>query len=114
MKRTPFIFVLILLLTPYLFYKFLTKDNPLEDYQVGQAIDSLNHVMVYYNGGIRHSDGISKSEDDYEFGLKYESKEFVNRYFYEHYGIKCQSKKMIPQNSLCLKLKMDIGTKKRG
>ncbi len=74
----------------------MVKNNPINKYEVGDAIDSLNHVLVYYNGGIRHSNGISKSSDGYEFGSKYESKEFINRYYYQFYNHKMPVQKEDP------------------
>lgn len=55
--------------------------NP--NYEVGQEIDSLNGVSVYYNGGVGNVDGRSLSKDGYNLGLKYQCVEFVKRYYYE-------------------------------
>jgi len=59
--------------------------NPL--YTVGQPIDSLNHVVVYYNGGI---DNVEQRNtiDGYNLGLEYQCVEFVKRYYYEYYNHK--------------------------
>lgn len=54
------------------------------DYQVGQAIDSLHHVKVYYNGGTASILG-RNVKDGYNIGLKYQCVEFVKRYYFEHY-----------------------------
>ena len=53
-------------------------------YTVGQAIDSLNGVQVYYNGGVSNVTGRNLTEDNYNLGLKYQCVEFVKRYYYEH------------------------------
>ncbi|MEZ4771965.1 MAG: CHAP domain-containing protein [Bacteroidia bacterium] len=53
-------------------------------YSVGQPIDSLNSVKVYYNGAIGHVSGRNMSNDSYNLGLKYQCVEFVKRYYYEH------------------------------
>lgn len=53
-------------------------------YSVGQAIDSLNGVKVYYNGGIGNVSGRNLTADNYNLGLKYQCVEFVKRYYYEH------------------------------
>lgn len=53
-------------------------------YSVGQQIDSLNKVIVYYNGGVGKVSGRNTSEDGYNLGLKYQCVEFVKRYYYEH------------------------------
>lgn len=60
------------------------KFNLNRDYYVGQPIDSLNGVYVYYNGGIDHVNGRTKGADGYNIGLKYQCVEFVKRYYYEH------------------------------
>jgi hypothetical protein len=53
-------------------------------YQVGQQIDRLNGVAVFYNGGVGHSSGRNLAPDGYNLGLKYQCVEFVKRYYYEH------------------------------
>lgn len=55
------------------------------DYEVGQAIDSLTGVKVYYNGAISHVAGRHTAADGYNLGLRYQCVEFVKRYYYEHY-----------------------------
>lgn len=55
--------------------------NP--NFQVGQKIDSLNGVFVYYNGGVGNVEGRQLSPDGYNIGLKYQCVEFVKRYYYE-------------------------------
>jgi len=51
---------------------------------VGQKIDSLNGVDVYYNGGVDNVKGRNITADGYNLGLKYQCVEFVKRYYYEH------------------------------
>lgn len=51
---------------------------------VGQVIDSLNHVYVYYNGRVGNVCGRNLSPDGYNLGLKYQCVEFVKRYYYEY------------------------------
>jgi surface antigen len=51
---------------------------------IGQPLDSLNGVLVYYNGGVDHVSGRNTTEDNYNLGLKYQCVEFVKRYYYEH------------------------------
>ena len=50
----------------------------------GEAIDSLNHVQVYFNGGVNHVEGRTII-DGYNVGLKYQCVEFVKRYYLEFY-----------------------------
>lgn len=60
--------------------------NP--NHQVGDAVDSLNHVIVYYNGGVSNISERNLSEDGYNIGLKYQCVEFVKRYYYQYYDHK--------------------------
>lgn len=61
-----------------------TKINFNSDYAIGEPIDSLNHVIVYYNGGVGNVVERNLAEDGYNLGLKYQCVEFVKRYYYEH------------------------------
>ena len=72
--------ILILLVVGFLVSK---KINLNPNYKVGQKIDSLNGVAVYYNGGVGNVDGRVLSKDGYNLGLKYQCVEFVKRYYYE-------------------------------
>jgi surface antigen len=51
----------------------------------GAAIDSLNGVVVYHNGGMSTVHG-RNTVDGYNVGLRYQCVEFVKRYYLEHYG----------------------------
>lgn len=62
----------------------LNKFNLTLIYKVGQQIDSLHGVLVYYNGGIGNVSGRNLTADGYNLGLKYQCVEFVKRYYYEH------------------------------
>lgn len=53
--------------------------------EVGQPVDSLNGVYVYYNGSVGNVSGRNTAADGYNLGLKYQCVEFVKRYYYEHY-----------------------------
>lgn len=61
---------------------FLKKYNYNTHHVVGEVLDSLNGVYVYYNGGVDH---VSERhvKDGYNLGLKYQCVEFVKRYYYE-------------------------------
>jgi len=52
--------------------------------QIGEAIDSLHGVKVYYNGSVNHTAGRNLSKDGYNLGLKYQCVEFAKRYYYEY------------------------------
>lgn len=55
-----------------------------QSFKVGQQIDSLNGVAVYYNGKVSHVTGRNTTADGYNLGLKYQCVEFVKRYYYQH------------------------------
>jgi surface antigen len=52
--------------------------------EIGDRVDSLNSVVVYYNGSVDHVLGRNIADDGYNLGLKYQCVEFVKRYYYEH------------------------------
>jgi len=62
-----------------------TNINP--SHSVGDIVDSLNGVNVYYNGGVSNVEHRNTS-DGYNLGLKYQCVEFVKRYYYENYNHK--------------------------
>jgi len=55
---------------------------------IGQPLDSLNGVVIYYNGDVSHIGERNLSKDNYNIGLKYQCVEFVKRYYYEYYNHK--------------------------
>ncbi len=57
--------------------------NP--NFEIGQKVDSLNGVVVYYNGGVNHVADRNVTKDGYNLGLKYQCVEFVKRYYYEYF-----------------------------
>lgn len=68
----------------FLIYWGITKKNLNPVYEVGQKIDSLNNIMVYYNGGVQNV--VSRnSVKGYNLGLRYQCVEFVKRYYYRYY-----------------------------
>jgi surface antigen len=83
MKKRLLIF-LILCLTGFVIYKVTKRINLNLNYEVGQHLDSLNNVVVFYNGGVDNSSGRNTSPDNYNIGIKYQCVEFVKRYYYEH------------------------------
>ncbi len=62
----------------------IKKVNLNTQYSIGQKLDSLNGVVVYFNGGVDHVGGRNVAEDGYNLGLKYQCVEFVKRYYYQH------------------------------
>lgn len=69
---------------------FINKSsfNPNSKYKLGQPLDSLNGVEVYYNGMVGHTDGRNVGPDGYNIGMKYQCVEFVKRYYYQRFGHK--------------------------
>jgi hypothetical protein len=55
------------------------------DFAIGQAIDSLDGVYVYYNGETGNVRGRNRAPDGYNLGLQYQCVEFVKRYYYERF-----------------------------
>jgi surface antigen len=52
-------------------------------YEIGEPIDSLNHVQVFYNGSTSNVLERNTTSENYNLGLKYQCVEFVKRYYYE-------------------------------
>jgi hypothetical protein len=53
--------------------------------QIGEQIDALDGVAIYYNGGVNHVQDRHLSADGYNLGLRYQCVEFVKRYYFEHF-----------------------------
>lgn len=58
--------------------------NICNKYSVGQEIDNLNGVSVYYNGRVRNFEGRNVTKNGYNLGMKYQCIEFVKRYYFEY------------------------------
>jgi len=54
------------------------------NHSIGQPLDSLNGVIVYYNGGVGNITERNLTNTGYNLGLKYQCVEFVKRYYYEY------------------------------
>jgi surface antigen len=63
----------------------IERSRILSEHAVGDAIDSFNGVIVYYNGSVGHVSGRNLTEDNYNLGQMYQCVEFVKRYYYEYY-----------------------------
>ena len=66
-------------------YAGVTRINPNSQHQVGDRLDELNGVAIYYNGGVNSVQGRNLSVDGYNLGLRYQCVEFVKRYYFERY-----------------------------
>ncbi|MCV9928469.1 CHAP domain-containing protein [Flavobacterium sp. LS1R49] len=64
------------------------KFNFNSSHTIGQPLDSINGICVYYNGGVNNVTDRNLTEDNYNLGLKYQCVEFVKRYYYEHFNHK--------------------------
>ena len=80
-KRIFIIFGILILIVIGFFASKKVNLNP--NYDVGQKVDSLNGVVVYFNGGVGNVDGRELTKDGYNLGLKYQCVEFVKRYYFE-------------------------------
>ena len=85
--RKKILLTLSVLVVLFFTYKGIKKINLNTAYKVGQPIDSLNNVVVYYNGGVDYVLE-RNTKDGYNIGLKYQCVEFVKRYYYEHFNHK--------------------------
>jgi surface antigen len=75
----------LLCIVTYSMKKYIKNKNPNPKYFVGQKLDSLNGVYVYYNGRVGHTGKRNLSEDGYNIGLEFQCVEFVKRYYYQYY-----------------------------
>lgn len=61
-------------------FSILTKT-----FEIGQKIDSLHGVYIFYNGSVGNINERNLTSDGYNLGLKFQCVEFVKRYYYEYY-----------------------------
>ncbi len=54
--------------------------------KVGEPIDELNGVAIYFNGSVDRVAGRNQTADGYNIGLRYQCVEFVKRYYLERFG----------------------------
>lgn len=85
MKKAFLLFVILIVTSALVLFLYRKNEQPSRTYVVGDRLDSLNHVVVYYNGGMGNVSGRNTSPDGYNIGLKYQCVEFVKRYYYEYY-----------------------------
>ena len=63
----------------------VTHLNPNLEHTVGEQIDDLNGVAIYFNGGVNTVEGRNLTPDGYNLGLRHQCVEFVKRYYFERY-----------------------------
>ncbi len=89
-KSIPLILGIAALLITQIFI-YATQIQPLRQLyhnmglEIGQPVDKLNGVIVYYNGSVSHVESRNLAPDGYNLGLKYQCVEFVKRYYYEYF-----------------------------
>lgn len=64
--------------------KKISTKKPRSSFELGDKVDSLNGVYVYFNSNVRNVSGRNVAPDGYNIGLKYQCVEFVKRFYYEH------------------------------
>ncbi|QNR25289.1 CHAP domain-containing protein [Croceimicrobium hydrocarbonivorans] len=86
MKKKHLLYAILIIVVPLGLFGFWMKTGQpnLNDHEIGDEIDRLNGVAVYYNGAVSHVDGRNLTADGYNLGLKWQCVEFVKRYYYEH------------------------------
>lgn len=67
-------------------YAAVTRVDPNPQHAVGEQLDALNGVAIYYNGGVNSVQGRNLTRDGYNLGLRYQCVEFVKRYYFERHG----------------------------
>lgn len=83
-RKRVIITLVIVSILAFAFFKVTSKLGYDFKYTEGEKIDSLNHVIVYYNGNTGNIFGRNITKDNYNLGLKYQCVEFVKRYYYEY------------------------------
>ncbi len=66
-------------------YKIITSVDFNTTHKIGDQLDALDSVAVYYNGAVNHVKERHVTSDGYNLGLRYQCVEFVKRYYYQHY-----------------------------
>ena len=57
-------------------------------HQMGESIDELKGVKVFYNGSIGHIENRNVSKDGYNLGLRWQCVEFVKRFYLDFFNHK--------------------------
>ncbi len=86
LRRTSLIGLAVLPLVALGLYSAVTRIDPNPRHAVGEQLDELNGVAIYYNGGVNTVQGRNLTQDGYNLGLRYQCVEFVKRYYFERHG----------------------------
>ncbi len=91
MKKGLILFIVIVLMIVFGVTALLRSETIqtsvgkiINNYEVGDTVDSFNGVPVYYNGAVSHTGKRHLSDSGYNYGLSYQCVEFVKRYYYDH------------------------------
>ncbi len=60
-------------------FSAMMHTHPTKD--VGDPVNELTGIKVFYNGGVKNVEESNVTEDGYNVGLKYQCVEFVKRYY---------------------------------
>ncbi len=85
--RNLLLFLLVSVMTTFIYFPDLVGQARVSSKlttEIGDKIDSLNGVYVYFNGGMNNVSGRNMTKDGYNLGLKFQCVEFVKRYYYQH------------------------------
>ncbi|WP_310991013.1 CHAP domain-containing protein [Aequorivita marina] len=83
-KRLLFSFLILFGVSSLTSCDRILRKWKMKSMEVGDKVDSLNGVYVYYNNSVGNVSGRNTTADGYNLGLKYQCVEFVKRYYYEH------------------------------
>lgn len=85
--KKKILFAAILSIIIILVYHQTKKINFNNHHYIGETLDSLNGVKVFFNGGVNNVTERNLA-NGYNLGLKYQCVEFVKRYYYKVYNHK--------------------------
>lgn len=71
MKKILLLFFILIATGTLVLFLYRKNEQPTSRaYEIGERLDSLNHVVVYYNGGMGNISGRNTAPDGYNIGLK--------------------------------------------
>ena len=83
-KNLPLLVLLILGISAIISCDKIARKLKYTSFEIGDKVDSLNGVYVYYNNSVGNVLDRNTTADGYNIGLRYQCVEFVKRYYYEH------------------------------
>jgi hypothetical protein len=72
----------------FIFHKKIKDLNINPIHQIGDSIDELEDVEIFYNGSIRHIENRNVTKDGYNLGLRWQCVEFVKRFYLKFFNHK--------------------------